>query len=469
MQFVNGDSREQAWWARVKIAFLSAGFFLLVGSYTVVKELKNSVFMAVVGQEYLPWAKILAMFVLIPAVLVYAGLVDKLRRVQLLYAYAFFYGIAGIIFAVLMGHHSIGLPNTDSSGYRFYGWLFYFFVEGFNPFLIGVYWAFMNTINTPKQARRSYGLVVMGSKLGGIIITFVAWYFLKNACFWSESLAGDTVKHQLLMVGSSALVLLVPLVIWVMIRIIPKYFRRGYEAVYTVEKQRAKEEGPKKKSSTSGLFDGLWTIIKYPYVAGIFVTIGLYEVVTTVFSFHRLSVSKAMSTSMSEVTAFLLQQAGGTQVIGLVIALIGTHTLLRIFGERLCLLLVPVLTGVMLTLLAINSKFLFVSQASAVIFVYMGMQAVHYGFSSPLRESLYIPTVKSVKFKAKSWIDTFGAKFAKGAGSTFNMTTMAMTGFTLMAVQASFFSLIIGVWVVVAYLLGKKYDRTIANNEVIGD
>ena len=63
---------------------------------------------------------------LVPAILGYSYLVDKLRRYQLLSFYSILYGIMGLFFAYLLSHPVIGLTNTVSSPDRIFGWVFYF-------------------------------------------------------------------------------------------------------------------------------------------------------------------------------------------------------------------------------------------------------------------------------------------------------------------------------------------------------
>ncbi len=96
------------------------------------------------------------------------------------------------------------------------------------------------------------------------------------------------------------------------------------------------------------------------------------------------------------------------------------------------------------------------------------MRAINYGFSYPVRESLYIPTVKEIKFKSKSWIDAFGSKFAKTTGSTFNVFAEYLGEALIFTAYGIFFAGIIGVWVVAAILLGKRFEKAVAKNEVIG-
>ena len=114
---------------RMKVVLLTLAFFCTIGGYTIAKELKDSIFVSIVGREYMPWAKMLSMFVLIPPILFYSRLVDLLRRYHLLYFYCILYGIGGLVCVYLLGHPTIGLENTDTGPYRLFGWFLYFFIE----------------------------------------------------------------------------------------------------------------------------------------------------------------------------------------------------------------------------------------------------------------------------------------------------------------------------------------------------
>jgi AAA family ATP:ADP antiporter len=112
---------------------------------------------------------------------------------------------------------------------------------------------------------------------------------------------------------------------------------------------------------------------------------------------------------------------------------------------------------------------MFTYTPEALIATFVVMRSINYGFSYPVRESLYIPTVKEIKFKSKSWIDAFGTKFAKSGGSAFNIYVVKfMAEHLLFSVYTVFFASIIGVWTVAAVMLGRRFDKAVANNEVIG-
>ena len=442
---------------RTKVFLLTLSFFFIIGAYTLAKELKDSIFLIVVGKEYIWFAKLISIFVLIPSILLYSKLVDELRRYHLLSFYCLAYGSIGLIFTYFLSHPTIGIPNTDSSPWRIFGWLFYLFIEGYSPFVVSVFWAFANSINDPTGAKKSYGLIVAGSKIGGMVTAAGAVLLLqmKEASIISLS---HTLKHQILLGVSSLFLLVVPIILSILMRIVSGRYLHGYEAAYQVEKSRSK-----KGETQTGIFSGLRMLLRYPYAMGIFLVAFFYEVIQTVLSYQRLGIAQETGGGVSGMSAFLFKMSFITHLVGFSIAFLGTRSLISRLGERFCLLLVPASTAVLFIFFRIFS-----TEQWAFITFFVVFRAIHYAFSSPLRESLYIPTVKEIKFKSKSWIDAFGTKFAKGAGSVFNGATSGLTTALFLTSQSVFFSAIIGLWFLVALLLGYRFEKAIARDEVIG-
>jgi AAA family ATP:ADP antiporter len=162
------------------------------------------------------------------------------------------------------------------------------------------------------------------------------------------------------------------------------------------------------------------------------------------------------------MSVFLYETTFIMHLLGLVISLFGTRWLIETFGEKICLMLVPAIDFILLLYFMISrTPFAFI--VAAVV-----TKAVHYALSYPLKESLYIPTVKEIKFKSKSWIDTFGQKFARSTGSVFNGVFAKFGSAVFFSANLIFLGAVSAVWFVVAYFLGKRYETAIKNNEVIG-
>lgn len=441
---------------RLKLIILAFSFFLIIGAYTLVRELKSSIFMSIVGKEYVPMARMIAMLMLIPATLFYSFLVDKLRRYQLLYIYSIVYGLAGLFFACFVGHSTIGLPNTETNPYRIFGWMFYLFIEIFSPFVISVFWSFANSVYDPEGAKNNYPILVSASKIGGMLTAGSAWMFFSCSSLIGCKLS-DVASHQFLLGFFAILALLIPVTVYYLIKKVPKKYLHGYEAAYQVEREKEKHHEEK-----VGIFTGLTLLIKCPYILGIFGMLFFYEVVSTVFSYHRLGVAQDNAVDLSGVSGFLFKVAFIQHFFGILISFLGTRTLLHFFGERICLLLVPGIASLLMIYFTLSYT------PTSIVVSLVLLQAINYAFAQPVRESLYIPTLKDIKFKSKSWIDAFGSRFAKSIGSTFVITSEKLGSAMFLPMHSVFFAGIVCCWFITAFLLGKRYNQAIKNNEVIG-
>ncbi len=455
---------------RVKVLLLSLSFFCVIGSYTIVRTLKDSVFTSIVGKESLAFAKIWSLIILIPAILLFSKLVDVMRRAHLLTLYCLIYGIGGLIIGYYVAHPTIGLSNLQKSPDRLFGWIVYFFMEGFNPFVVSLFWSFTHSITSPSSAKGNYPIMVAASKLGGVLVTAAACWWLGRADVLGNSMF-DAANHQALFYAASAMLLIVPLFVVCMILFVPAKAMHGYEAAYKFEKQHAREEQKASRGWFQGLkknIEGLILMVRYPYVMGILGVVSFWEVVNVFVNIERVTMADLASATISQKTSSLLAQDFWVHAIGFVITLLGTRALIEYLGERKSLVLVPGIAAVLMVYYFTAQ--LITSQAAAVSvgIAYILLKALNYAFASPLRESLYIPTTKSVKFKSKSWIDSFGTKFAKSIGATYSGISGNLIGTAALLSNSIFFAAVIGLWMLVAHLLGRRYEQAIAQGEVIG-
>jgi len=442
---------------RQKIFFLTMCFFLIIAGYTLICELKYSIFSSIVGKDYLPQAHIFSMFALIVPLLLYAKIVDWLRRYQVLCTCTLILGITGILFVYLIGHPTIGIPNTNSSGTRIFGWLFYLFCECFQPFVISVFWAFANSVNDEESAKKNYGLMVAGSKLGGMAGAGLAIIVLTASSAALADRVKDVFNHRALLSIASLMILLVPIFVILLMRRVPAKYLHGYEAAYQIENEREKHG-----KGETGFLAGIYMLLRLPYVLGIFGIVVFYEAIGTALYFQRVDYAQSGSHSVSEMSVFLYKTALLMHFIGLCISLIGTRAIVERLGLKKSLMLIPAVYAILL--------FYFMMSYSVTAFVIVSttIQALHYALSMPLRETLYIPTLKEIKFKSKSWIDTFGARFGRSTSSVMRMAVNFVGQASSFPVHAIFFTIKSGAWLIMAYGLGRRFENAVAKNEVIG-
>ena len=195
---------------------------------------------------------------------------------------------------------------------------------------MSVFWAFANSITTPEGAKKNYGVMVSGSKLGGILGALVGLIVLwSSGATYSFLSLSHTGAHQFILVISSILLFCVPFIIHLLMKTVPGHKMHGYEAVYRAEKQRKKEgkEG-------GGIFSGFKMLIKYPYVFSIFGLILFYEIINVVLNYQLLATGLLVSNNISEYTTFLFKFTLAVHIIGFFITLLGTRALLMRFGIR---------------------------------------------------------------------------------------------------------------------------------------
>lgn len=438
-----------------KIFLLSLAFFCVIGSYTVLKELKDILFVLFVGKAYLGRVKWISMFMLIPATMLYAKLVDCMSRFHLLCFYSGLYGIVGIIIAYFLGDPVMGLENTVADSSRIFGWFIYLFYEGAVPFVVSLFWSFSNSVTSPETAKKGYTLMIAGSKLGGMFTAGLAWMLLTPTSVLGNIGFSDVFIHQFLLAFASVLLCVAPGIVWYLLSQGNQENLHGYEAVYQAEKKE-EEQG----TDQTGMLAGFWMLFEQPYILAIFAIIFFYELLNVVLSVQRIGILQ----EAGGFSAAMFYQRMVIHSIGVFVSFFGTRVLLKKLGERVCLLLTPILIGLLLI------YFMVTYDPHAVLIVFTGLSVLNYAFASPLRESLYIPTVKDIKYKSKSWIDSFGMKISKGSSSAFIEATKNITPGTLLfnCVYISFFSIIVALWILVAWWLGKRYTQAVKNNEVIG-
>ncbi len=447
---------------RLKVFFLTLTFLLMSACLAIWRPLKVSIFAKLVGSEFVPNAKLLSLFYLVPLILLYSKLVDWLRRHQLLYCYTIFHGIGGIMFYYFLSHPVYGIANTYTDPSRLLGWFFYFFMESFTAFLSTVFWSFADSINNPKDAKNFFAIFVAGSKIGSICsagLLYLAINILPNVQD-STLLPNSLLIGSILLFGASVS-------IYFLKKTVPGYYLHGYEAVYQMEKQKEKIEEEKKEKkgfwkTLKSPLEGLFLIIKNPYVLGIFSLVLFYEIVIVIFDYHVLRAADVTYHTAGSLTAYYALYYLLMNTVGLVIAVLGTTPILRILGIRTTLFIFPFLSiCILLTTLFFPSTITFFGALVA-------LRALNYALNHPSREILYIPTTKNIKFKAKAWTDAFGSRIAKGCGSVFNLSLKGLAPVFAIFYSLSFSLSLVSAWLIVVYFLGKTLQNAISNKQIIG-
>ncbi len=413
-----------------KFGLLAGTFLFIIGTYWLMRPLKDGLFMGMVGKLYLPYAKMASVLFLVPLILLYSKLVDIFEKHKLFYIITSFYGLFFILVAYLLTHPTIGLANTTPSKYRILGWAIYLGIESFGSLVVALFWSFLNSTTDAASAKRGYGLVISGAQLGSI----TGPEFAKHA-----SVIGMPMLAIIVSIG----IFIVPLMIKIFVTTQP-------ESIAATKQEQKK---------STGFFEGLRLLFSQPYLLGILGIATLYEVIGTVLDYQMKFIADDVYHSTEKVTEFLGLYGQCANLLAFIFALVGTSFIIRNFGLRFSLVAFPVTIGAVVC-------YVWVYPTLWVLFGAMvAIKGLSYALNNPCKEIMYIPTSKDVKFKTKSWIDAFGSRTAKAGGSGINA---AFTNMMSLMFYGSLISLgIIGIWIIVAMYVGTKNQQLVQEGTIV--
>ncbi|MEI6628332.1 MAG: Npt1/Npt2 family nucleotide transporter, partial [Alphaproteobacteria bacterium] len=232
-----------------------------------------------------------------------------------------------------------------------------------------------------------------------------------------------------------------------------------------------KEESSKTNDAPQhepGFLEGLKLLVSNRYLIGIFMVQFIYEFIVTIFDYN-FKLAAATQFSGVELSNYLSIYASSVNIVSLSYLLLGVSNITRYLGIGVSLALMPVIVGLALF------SFLTLDSITFLFGLMVGSKAINYALNGPSLKQLYIPTTTDVRFKAQAWIETFGSRASKEAGSLFNMLLKPMQsifgevagkGHYLILSGAAGFPLVV-FWFVLAIYLGKKFNNAIKEKHTI--
>ncbi len=423
------DIRREEW---PQALLMAVYFFLVIASFWILRPLKNILFLEFYDQagfNLLGWqmtaaqaellAKVGNMLVAFVAASVFAYLARRLRRQQLTYVFAAFSVLCYVLYSTLLK-----APQGPTI------WTFYLYGDLFNTLMVPTFFAFLNDSVTPTQAKRLYGLIILGGLLGGGVGSNVY-----NARL-------DAYSHSQWMWICVGMALTIVLVAFLAARSFGFKSGPGDE----VEPQdRRRNQNP--------LTEGARLVFKSRYLLSIVMILGLYEMVSTIVDFQFKSAvsfylaGPAIGDLLSTVYAV-------TNWIGFLVQLLLTSFIMTRFGVGAALLFLPI------AVLLSSAGFFF----TPILFFGSAMSvsdnALNYSINQSSREALYVPTTREEKYKAKAFIDMFVQRFAKAVavGLSLAITTF-FAGFANVRWLSVATVIILVIWIQAARFAGREFQK----------
>lgn len=307
------------------------------------------------------------------------------------------YGVLFLGMGLLLLHPTIGLSNSNADPTRFLGWLSYVTIESFGSMVVQCYWALVNSSVDVHFAKKNFGLIVAGAQIGSIL--------------------GPTLATQADSIGIPTLYMTGGLIMFFMVGAMNLYIQRfGVPA----EETESTKKDPKKSGKEEGIMEGFYLLYEHDYVKGIFVVSSVYMIQVTIVDYMMKVLAKERYALMfpddpqkavRAFASFMGYFGQTTNSISFLFSLFGTGAVIKRFGLTWTLIAFPVL------LLGCTVLVWIAPNIWVVFAVMMIMKGMSYALNNPTKEILYQNTSSAIKFKCKSWIDTFGQRSAKATGS----------------------------------------------------
>jgi AAA family ATP:ADP antiporter len=386
-----------------------AYFFCLLAAYYILRPLRDE--MGVTGGvRNLQWLFTATFVTMLAAVPLYGALVARMPRRRFIpIVYHFFVANLAIFWVLLT------LDVERQTVAR----VFFVWISVFVLFAVSVFWSFMADLYSADQSKRLYGFIAAGGSAG--------------------ALAGPGITIVLApAIGATNLLILAALLLEV--------------AVLCALRLEVKGERVQKQAMIGGgALDGLLLVVRSPYVAGIFLWVGLLSVAATFLYFEQAAIVAAASDDPAVRTRIFATVDLAVGVLTLAVQFVATGKLIQRFGVGPALALLPLVFAAGFAVLA----------AAPTLMVVIAFQALqrtaNFAISNPARESLFTVVGRDEKYKAKNVIDIVAVRGADAAGGWL-VTVLKALGMEARAVALSAIALA-AAGIALSAALGRAHSR----------
>jgi len=403
-------------------------FFVVLAGYYVIRPIRDNI--GATQFENLWWMFTVVLVAMIVANALFSMIVARMSRRNFIpIAYRFFI-LNLVIFFVLMQFTPPGKqPWVDGC--------FFVWVSVFNLFATAVFWGFMTDIFTNEQGKRLFGFIAVGGSLGGMLGPLI-----------TASLVHRVSTGVLLLICAGMLEIAAQ-----SIRFFPVEFRR-------YDSKSAEDAAAAEKPIGGKFWDGVTHICKSPYLFGLFLFILLYTLTSTWTYFQQSELTKVGIVDKAARTAFFAKLDLSVNTLTLLLQIFLTGRLMKFLGVTVTLLFMPVLS-----LFGFAAMGLVPVLAVLAVFQ-VARRASTFAFMRPAREVLFTVLRREDKYKAKSFIDTFGYRCGDqfGAWSYGGMQAFGLTLSTISYIAVP----VVGCWCALGIWLGRK-QRALADAQIKRD
>ncbi len=413
---------------------------LIFIAYYIIKPLREALILSGTrGAELKSYAAagqaLLLLFVAVP---LYARLASRVPRRRLLNTANLFFIANMLIFYVL----AVTVERNVWLGLGFFIW-----VGIFNLMVPAQFWSLANDVYTPEEGKRLFVILAFGASAGAVLGGML-----------TRAIVRPLGAANLLLVSAGIMVLATLLTNLVEKR---EHARRQARAA----RQAVQEEAPLSKAGAFRL------VFRTRYLLAIAFLILFLNWVNTNGEFilgnavsdkykGLAGATLGAGASAEETTRFVRNGIASfyagffttVNITGLLVQLFVVSRVLKYLGMRVAILVLPMLAFGGYTLLALAPVL------GVIRLVKTAENATDYSLQNTVRQSLFLPTTREEKYKAKQATDTFfwRAGDLLSAGLVYvglNVLQLSTKGFAFVNMA------LVVVWMLLAVVIGKEYVR----------
>lgn len=398
-------------------------FYLVLSAYYVLRPLREEMGLAA-GIENLPAMYVGTLAGTVVLVPVIGWLVRRWRReVFLPLIYRFF--------ALNLLGFQLAWRLCDADQVVVLGRVFYVWLSVFNMLAVSMFWSFMADGFGYRRSRRLFGLVAIGGTAGAILGSGLTAALV------------DRIGHGWLMVVSAVL-------LEAGVRTVGRLARRFDGAGFREGDPPATDVAGRGR----GLLAGLTLTFTSPYLLAVAAYLFLYSLTSTFLYFQQAHIVDAQALTREGKAALFARIDLWTNLLTLACELLLTGRLLRRLGTGRVLALMPAGTAIGFAALAAAPGLV-----TLVVFQ-VTRRAANYALARPARETLFTTVDDDVRYRAKSFIDTFvyrgGDLLGAGTVQALGVAGLGLGPLAFIAAPLA------GLWTWLALYLGRRQQARAA-------
>jgi AAA family ATP:ADP antiporter len=394
--------------------FLFVNFFLISMALYQLKPASRSLFIESLGARQLPYIWIATALTMGVFIAFYHRLVERHSRINVVLGTCLVVSALLVVFRSLLNY-----PGPIAAA------CLYVFVDILGVVLIEQFWSLTNSIYTTQEGRSWYGFVGTGGLVGGVSGGWASAMLIKHTPLQTPDL----------LLTAAAIIAIIFCLTWIM----------GRAGIFCEVDHVVRIFEPS---------SGGWRILRHSrYLLLIAAILLLAQLASPLVEYQFLNSVETSYPAQEARTAFLSLFFAILGAVSIAVNMGITPLVHRYLGAIAGLLVQPLMIWIFSWCFFFQSTIFFAGATK------ISDRAMSYSINRASKELLYVPVDSVLIYQAKAWIDMFGYRLFKVAGSVLILLFTQWLPFAVSLPQLSWFTFSICViWIIFIMVLRHQYQ-----------